>query len=252
MNGYSILLFSKFSIHSKKLIDMMAQSRLNFKEKANLTPVCVDSKAIRDKIKNNKLNIRYVPCILTVYPNGVVEKYDGENAFNWVQDVVKSFTQPLPPPIPAPSFEKSPKILETVKQQQEDEDDNDEEEEDHRPRVEPKVILKKKRGQKKKVTRLDDLEDLEDEEEQADLDWQTRKINKKKKMILKDRGNYEAADDEDEHEEFMDDRIVDQTKTDRAINKSSSSTLLKAKELAKMRENDIASSSVSVNPRLGA
>ena len=84
-----------------------------------------------------------------------------------------------------------------------------------------------------------------------DLAWQTRKIHRKKKMILKDRGNYETDEIDDDNEDIPDDRVVDQTSTDRAINKSSSSTLLKAKELAKMRESDIASSS-SVKPKLGA
>jgi len=227
MNKYSILLFSKYSIQSKKLLDVMSQSKINFKDVINLTPVCIDSKSIRDKIKDNKLNIRYVPCILTVYSHGVVEKYDGENAFNWVNDIIASLAAPQPPP--ASIFHNN--------------DEDDEEEEEF---VKPKVILKKKKGKRPKVTSVEELDDLPDGDEIPSRGEEVVILpmrSKKKKLRLKDKGNYEDPEEDDgnDGDEYVEERIVDKTTTARAINnKSTNNTLSKAKELAKLRENDIA------------
>lgn len=211
----------------------MSQSMINFKEVINLTPVCIDSKTIRDKIRDNKLNIRYVPCILTVYSHGVVEKYDGENAFNWVNDIISSLsTHPLQPkPVTPPSVFHN--------------DDEDEEEEEEF--VKPKVILKKKKGKRPKVTSLEELEELTGDEDLPPLAEEVVVLpmrSKKKKLRLKDKGNYEDPEEDDDDrdgDEYVEERIVDKTTTARAINnKSVNNTLSKAKELAKLRESDLA------------
>jgi hypothetical protein len=74
-----IVLFSKYSLNSKKLMNMLQTTQLEFQS------LCIDNKNIRKKIlESTKIKVNNVPCILIVYPNGGVEQYEGENAFKWV------------------------------------------------------------------------------------------------------------------------------------------------------------------------
>ena len=47
---------------------------------------------------SNNIDIKFVPCILVVYPDGGVEKYEGSAAFRWVESVVRQYA-PEPPSI---------------------------------------------------------------------------------------------------------------------------------------------------------
>jgi hypothetical protein len=74
-----IVLFSKYSLNSKKLMNMLQTTDLEFQS------LCIDNKNIRKKIlESTKIKVNNVPCILIVYPNGGVEQYEGENSFKWV------------------------------------------------------------------------------------------------------------------------------------------------------------------------
>ena len=71
-----VLFWSKYSSHSKKLITLMNQYN------AHIEKVCVDNSDIRNRILNDKrITISVVPTILAVYTNGIIEKYEGEKAF---------------------------------------------------------------------------------------------------------------------------------------------------------------------------
>lgn len=233
MNKYSILLYSKYSTHSKQLLDIIGTSTIDFKTIVNLTTLCVDSKVVRERIKNNKLNVKYVPCILTIYNNGVVEKYDGINAFNWVDDIIKQLT-PAKPVLPPP------KPIVMINKVEDEYADNEEEDEEEDEEIVPKkvIIKSKKKMSRNRVTKIDDLLDIDDDSD--------RMINKKKSLRLKDKGNYEA-----ENDTFNDERAVDVTTASKAIrpeNSPGANTLNKAKELAKMRESDIANDNTKIKP----
>lgn len=226
---YSILLYSKYSTQSKKILDLMTSSNINFTSTVNLRNLCIDSKVVRDRIKNSKINIKYVPCILTIYSNGFVEKYDGMNAFNWVEEVIKQLTPPPPPPV----IQQQPPIKKQVKFVEEADNYADDEVENYTTKEQ---TTKKKKSNNLKVTKIEDLEDGSDEEEEE------VKPKKRKHLIRKNKGNYEA-----EEEIFSDDRAVDITTASKAIKEgdAGSATLSKAKELAKLRENDIAKENTS-------
>ena len=80
-----ICLYSKFSPNSTKFLELSKPYNLP------LEYVCVDNKNIRNRIvKNKKILVQSVPCLLFIYDNGVLEKYEGYNAFEWVNQIIKN------------------------------------------------------------------------------------------------------------------------------------------------------------------
>lgn len=89
MNELIILVYSKYSPHCTKLLDIINNSSTDLKQYINLQPLCIDNKTTRNRIKlNNKIEILYVPCILHIFPTGIVEKYDGDKAFLWLNNIL--------------------------------------------------------------------------------------------------------------------------------------------------------------------
>ena len=53
--------------------------------------ICIDSKKTRDIIRDDKqFNIKIVPCILLKYENDSYTKHEGNNAFEWIEDIIKN------------------------------------------------------------------------------------------------------------------------------------------------------------------
>ena len=89
MSNYSILLHSKYSENSKKLLGSIDASGTNFYEFTKIQLVCIDNEQVRDRIVNNKeIDIGGVPCILNIFNDGNVEKYEGVDAFKWVEQII--------------------------------------------------------------------------------------------------------------------------------------------------------------------
>ncbi len=77
-----VCLYSKFSSHSQRFMELAKKLPMNF--------VCIDNERVRNRvIKDTRLNIQFVPCILCTYSNGTLEKYEGDDAFNWVNNLLK-------------------------------------------------------------------------------------------------------------------------------------------------------------------
>ena len=91
-----VLLYSKYSPMSNKLITALESCPVNLSTTVGLSPVCVDNNSVREQILTaNKIDISTVPCVLIVYRNGGVEKYEGGNAFQWFDETVRKY---IPPP----------------------------------------------------------------------------------------------------------------------------------------------------------
>ena len=89
MSNYSILLHSKYSDNSKKLLGSIEASGTNFYDFTKIQLVCIDNEEVRDRIVNNKeIDIGGVPCILNIFNDGNVEKYEGVDAFKWVEQII--------------------------------------------------------------------------------------------------------------------------------------------------------------------
>jgi len=91
----TFLLFSKYSTGCGKLLEIMNSSGVNF---SFVQPICIDNQKIREKVvQDPRYNIRVVPTILCFYVGGNVETYEGENAFSWIQNMVKKYTPDIAP-----------------------------------------------------------------------------------------------------------------------------------------------------------
>lgn len=86
-----ILLYSKFSASSKQIFSII-DSYPNFSSIIGLSTLCIDNEEIRQRLyKSTKLSISTVPCLLLVYKTGAVEKYEGKQSFQWIEENIKKY-----------------------------------------------------------------------------------------------------------------------------------------------------------------
>lgn len=108
---FSAILYSKYSQSSKSIIEAAKKLNWDIRQQIKPTPVCVDSKEIRDTILNSTLvQVTVVPTILVAYNDGAVEKYEGEAAFKWVE----SLKPPEQSPREVPDTETYTRQLESM------------------------------------------------------------------------------------------------------------------------------------------
>ena len=125
---YSVFLYSKFSPNCKQIMNMMRQSGVDFGTKLKLQFLCIDHAKIRSRVMSNEsMDINLIPCILIVYPNGGVEKYEAAHAFKWVEEMISRLK---PPPPPQPIYQPPPPV---PRQRVEPEESEEEEEYEQEP-----------------------------------------------------------------------------------------------------------------------
>ena len=88
----NVLFYSKFSNACKTFINLLNKVP---ELKQNINMICIDNKDVRERImKNNKLEVKQVPCILRIYQkNGYVELFEGEKSFQFLNSYL-SQSQP--------------------------------------------------------------------------------------------------------------------------------------------------------------
>lgn len=90
MEQYSILLYSKFSNSSMQLLDLIKSINANLLDQFNIKMLCVDNKIIRKKILNSSnIQIKSVPCMLTLLNNGVIEQYDANKLLTFFTGIAE-------------------------------------------------------------------------------------------------------------------------------------------------------------------
>ena len=98
---FSVLLYSKYSPLSKEILDIIESSSVNLEQMTSLETLCIDNEKIRKRIHQNKqIDITCVPCILVIFPDGGIEKYDGVSAFEWIEEIIIRFDPPQPHQLP--------------------------------------------------------------------------------------------------------------------------------------------------------
>jgi hypothetical protein len=174
MDRLCVLLYSKYSPMSTKLMTALSECPIDLGATVGLNTVCIDNQDVRKRLlKNGKIEISVVPCILIVYRSGGVEKYEGDAAFQWIDEAVSKYSPPPPPPPPQPQAQAPPppqnqeppqlyrknervKRRPIVEEEEEEEEAEEEEEEEYIPP--PKTSRKTKTSQKsKKETSMEDL-----------------------------------------------------------------------------------------------
>ena len=154
----SVLLYSKYSEICKNILNALQDCPINLNSHENFEVICIDNEKIRKKIINNKkIQVSVVPTILVVNPTGLVEKYEGDEVINWIDQTVSKYMpqipepqpqpqpQPQPKPKPKPPITKKPKpkpppSKNIQENEDEDEDDEDEYEEEQEIIRKPKKI----------------------------------------------------------------------------------------------------------------
>jgi len=95
------MLYSKYSPACKKLSDTIRDA--NVDPLNRLQYLCIDNEKVRKRVLGSKnIQVSVVPCILAIYPDGGVEKFDGGHAHKWVETVIEAHAPPPPEPTPAP------------------------------------------------------------------------------------------------------------------------------------------------------
>ena len=150
-----LCLYSKFSNTSKNFLDLVNNNSIDY-----ITPVCIDNKEIRNKIISSSYQIQYVPCLLFIYASGSIEKYEGDLAFKWLNEIInkkmienQKIQQEMAEPVQQTPVSRQGKNSKKVVEEPEEEEESSSEEEPEPP---------KKTKQKNKVVRVSEQTDLND------------------------------------------------------------------------------------------
>jgi hypothetical protein len=264
-----LLMYSKYSSLSKSIMDIIQKSGIDFTTQFGLQYLCIDNEKIRKRIiDNEQIQVTSVPCLLLIYPDGGIEKYDGKHAFEWVESILSKYSpqqeplqqqQPQPQPQPQP---QQPSQEELEKQQIIDKkrDDlrklNNIREENKRNYEEGLDKQKPKKNRRRLIKKHEDTDSGEDDNKpfattsiddlpsDEDDDFISDRYRRKKPIgrIRTNEGNYE------EDEELFKGATPDMRKSKKsaikgdnhtgndAKSKKSVDLMTKAKEMAKGRE----------------
>ena len=165
-------------------------------------------------------DVSTVPCILIIFPDGGVEKYEGPHAFRWVEEMASRFAPPPPPvqrrPPPSPQeeeyrppqelsqedyedrlrhppqeYQKDPEPVQREAPPVQREERSRRKSRSRRPRMRPIAETEQESNKPAStVTSIDDIP-MEEEDELADRHRSGRPIAR----IRKDSGNYEDGED---------------------------------------------------------
>ncbi len=164
MERLCVLLYSKYSPISNKMMDALTSCPVDLKMLVGLSPVCIDNESIRKQIlKPNKIEIITVPCILIVYNTGNVEKYEGGSAFEWIEETVSKY---MPPPPQQPPQQQPPPQQPPPQQPP--------------PRVKSPKLQPRKQVQTRRQVQKVEIEDLEEEEEVVEENEYIEELPQKK------------------------------------------------------------------------
>jgi hypothetical protein len=175
-----VLFYSKYSPASKRLLDGMNSCGIDLERALGLTMVSVDNSEIRQQIQeSNNIEIDRVPCLLNVFTDGGVEKFDDEQLLEWMNLQIQALQprrhpptsvpiqieEPVPAPVPAKRKKDVPAPIMRKKKdipapppEPESESESDEatatniddlsseEEEDSNPTARPPTVLRNDAG----------------------------------------------------------------------------------------------------------
>ncbi|NBV31971.1 MAG: hypothetical protein EBR93_05490 [Bacteroidetes bacterium] len=81
LSGMTVCLYSKYSASCVDFFQDMVYLR-------GIKMLCIDNEEVRRIIENDRAHyeVMEVPCIMVFYKNGRLDKYEGLDAFSWIQD----------------------------------------------------------------------------------------------------------------------------------------------------------------------
>jgi len=189
-----LCLYSKFSNSSKNFLDLVNNNGIDY-----ITPVCIDNKEIRNKIISSSYQIQFVPCLLFIYSSGSIEKYEGDLAFKWLNEIINK------------------KLIENQKMQQEQQ-------------LQSQMIVEE-RPKKQKKNKKVIVEESSDEEELSEEEPEPpQKIKQKNKVV--------RVSEQTDLNELMDlgESIQSESNIKQNIKDAGSNIMNKVQEMQRMRE----------------
>jgi len=104
----SALLYSEYSLQCSRFLSLLDGASVDVMSAVNLRLLNIDNKKIRQQILGSPvIDVKVVPCVLIVHVDGVVEKYEGRDAFEWLEHLIAALTPPPPPPPPTPTTQET-------------------------------------------------------------------------------------------------------------------------------------------------
>ena len=244
----SVLLYSKYSPSCQNLMELMESSNVNFKNIISLQTLCVDNEKVRERIKQNRqFDITSVPCILLIYPDGGIEKYDGINHIQWVNQMITKHSPQPPQPPPPPQKTQEQKWLEEKEREKQliEQEKKKIQMEREKIREENKRKFEERRGlnrdssngnRRKLITNIEDLpsEDEDEDENENDRYRQRKPVG----QLRSDSGNYTQGEELFPGQQLNNRQPIKSTvKTSNTKSNKNISIMERAKELAKGRED---------------
>lgn len=199
---YSVLLYSKYSPISNQLQNIIQKSGINFEKIFSLQFLCIDNEKIKNRVINNpNIDVNTVPCLLLVYTNGGIEKYDGNSIFEWFEQQIYNINKPNEIEIEKLRWKKQKlreqqelenqrKLIEKIKNQQtlekEKEIKKKEEENQNQIKYKQQILV----NNQKSTTNIDSIPFENDEENNSNDRYRNRKPVG---QIRNNSGNYETT-----------------------------------------------------------
>lgn len=225
---FSVLIYSKYSPNSTKLIKLINELSTIFVDIFNIKLTCIDNENIRKQILSSKnIKITYVPSILIIYTDGGIEKYEGNDAFDWVESIILKYS---------PQKEEN---LEKQNIYNEETIYNEENILEEQP-IKQSVKNSNKQFSKqpvKKIVKQSLEQELEDLEELDEKSAYKKKSNNSKNT------NYTSIDDidtedEDEEEDLQHEILINNNHVDKSASTIKKNSLISlATEMQKSRED---------------
>lgn len=175
----SVLLYSKYSSLSKNLMDMIQTSGVDFVNKFALQSLCIDNEKIRKRItQDDKIQVKSVPCLLIMFPDGGLEKYDGAHVFEWVEGIIRQYT---------PASHQPDHQSEQTRHQQSEEDQwriqqAKEQKKMHEQKLEKEMKRDELRQENERKYKKQYVEEYEEQEKQP--------VAPRRRLIKNDQSNY--------------------------------------------------------------
>ncbi len=108
-----LLLYSEFSPKCKEL-----RSLLNEDHVKHFTPICIDDPKTRKIITNSSsIKVYSVPCILQIFEDGTVAKYEDSQLFKWVAQTFLQQPKPVSKSLPTTPLSSLPREEEPLEKE---------------------------------------------------------------------------------------------------------------------------------------
>jgi len=242
---FCTILFSKYSPYSTQLMGILEKAPIDFAGITGLTPVCIDNDKVRQRIAKSKtINVASVPCILIARTDGSVEQYEGQRAFDWVQNIIQTNLPPVVTQPPPPVVTKPPPPVSKQPSRQTNKDSDSDSDTDSSIEYIPPPKNKKKKKKKKNADKKTPVTDVLSEDSESDDD--TTLPKRPPVAIRSGAGGYDVSESDEFGDPFEQNRdlsrMTNESGSQDANTKKAGDLMAQAMAMQKERESGADSS----------